>query len=274
MRYIELRDTGIATPRKELVAAASERLQAIRDIDGELFINAMQSSALLCIAGVRAESPYHNFSVAISEDHFAQLNRRLEPLGLAIFSEDFLPFARATTVDTTTFSFFNIGALARLPERYEALDEAFPVCATPGDALLTFGYFAAQQFALSKLMDRGVLPRRWLRWWLASHDVRFGMQLGYPGCAISAYVSEMSSLGPRHHDAAELVEVVVNDSMSFNGTQVMFGCAPDQTNVSEVVQTSKLMSSVIDDIRHEWPEQRVLADRTLAAAYRRLLGPV
>lgn len=262
MRYFELQDAG--PPKNDvasLVKIAAERLEAIEKIDSELYVNALQSSALLCLADARAISPYHNFSRKLSREELLVLNKQLKLLGLAIFTEGGLPGVEP--FDTTVFSYLNMEVLKGIPGRYKFLtDASYSVLEDGTNDLLTAVTFEAQNHQLAKLMSEDSLPKAWLKDWWAPHNLRFGMQLGYPGSAISAFLWNESE------GREETTEIHIDDKNEFDGPWVAFGIAPGHEQSADTQNIVNVWTEIIRQIRKRVPVAEVLAQQKFKEAAR------
>lgn len=263
MKYGELKDAGLAKIDAAVqVDTTLKRLKAIEKINDELYINALQSSALLCLADVRGLSPYHSFSRQLNQKELSAINEQLYPLGLAIFSENLLPF-NPEPYEVTVFSFVNVEALKTLPKRYTFLaDVPYPVLIDGRDNVLTSATWDSQNFRLARLMIDGLLPKTWLKDWFAPNDLRFGMQLGYPGAAIAAL------LWSQAEEKNNLVEIIVDDAEDLDGTWVSFGVAHSYKTSPEVRHVADLWIEIIQRTRKRIPIDGILSITKFEKAFR------
>jgi|GEM_PF-1265916 len=229
----------------------------------------LEPSALLLFANLRAESPYHVVGTALDDDQLDKLDAVLAKHDIYRFTET-LP-AESANPGEEIFSLINPTMLNAIPNQYECVKDIWvPISPEAPFRYAYIEWLLVVERSLAKLMDEGKLPSDWLKDWWAPHNVRFGMQLGYPGEAISSslWAEAHEREGNRRPDSIE--EVIAAEDARYFGARVGFYVAPEVAKKSSVAHTVQLWKEVIAEIYKTFPLAELLSNEEFARSYHKL----
>lgn len=232
-------------------------LSNVEQTDKAILAYLLDPSAVLAFAGLRAQSPYHAFADTVSAAQIDALDAVLFSHGIYRQSE----ITRYEKHNFTSFSFWNYAAIREIPERYKAVEAAWFNPEEKFSYNVDAEWIYATVFMLADLMKKDVFPKQWLNDWFAPHNLRFGMLLGYPGEAISAFLwQEAKGKGlPRNK------EIVIATGEPFYGTNVSFEAAkPTQT----VTNLTALWQETLQLVYREFNHTTLLKDGGYAKAHK------
>lgn len=255
--FDELRFT---LPQRNAAHYATLAIRILNDIqqtDSAIMAYLLDPSAVLTFAGLRAQSPYHSFADTVSA---AQINT----LDAILHNHNIYRQSEITQYEKhgfTSFSFWNYTAICEIPQRYKAMEK---VWFNP-EKKFSYGVDAewiyATVFMLANLMEKGTLPKQWLKDWFAPHNLRFGMLLGYPGEAISSFLWQEANDKrlPKSED------IVISTGEPFYGTSVSFAIIKSTQSITDLVT---LWKDTLQLVYSEFDHTILLKDEEYAQAHK------
>ncbi len=199
---------------------------------------AMQPSAVLALAGLRAISPYHRFDEHIKPSNIKKFDQTLEKHDIYRFGGDDMGDG---------FVLVSGAGLRDVKNRYSYADKVWK-----SPKVSTFKQWISDNGDVVKSdVGSGELPKEW-RWdleWTATHS-QSGMLLGYPGAAISSAMWAGAAGDTTGSQLLKQVEIM-NDT-KYDGTLVSYDVYPELVDSEEVRLHAKLWKDtlkLVDDAR-------------------------
>lgn len=230
---------------KKAASIAIRKIEAARQLDVGYLVYLLQHSNILLLAGLRASSPYVNYSVEMSGRRLTRFEQYLKSIGLYSLPESNISVAG----QATSYTLVSPKAIQRLPDIYGFLNNNKPLWSRqfePTDDGFTIWSFEVER-NLAIMMEDGKLPRTWLYDWWAPHNLRFGMLLGYPGTAISSLLWSEST----HKQTGKVphsVQISMYEHDEMLGAEVNYYVAKEVVNAPEVVALYELWNTVVKEV--------------------------
>jgi hypothetical protein len=225
---------------------ALERLRAFELLDPRLLAYMLAPSNVLALAGLRSFSPYNdafNFDVDIRE-----FEKVLASYGLLWLNEN--PNEHSSYM--TSYALVNFDVADQLNIMYP-LDVIEIVGKVPERSLWGYyGWLGGFDIALARTIESNILPKRWLKDWWSPHNIRFGMLLGYPGAALSAFVESESA-----DDGKDLAEVIISRG-KFNSSDVGFVIHKTLRQREDITSMITTWQSTLAAVYELYPEERLM----------------
>jgi hypothetical protein len=194
-------------------------LRGLRDRFPAFYELFRSPSEVLTLSGVRAFDTYYELGEDAQQADVDALADYLKTAGILLVDETFA--VAGENNPEKRYSLIHMQALHEIPARYgyvpEWLDLNFADVKQPSDFF--FWWLSWKERIGSAAMSGRIkkMPDRWGNSWRATHNITFGILLGYPGEAICSdvqceedYLSGIEMVGDVGRSKAELDEAVAN----------------------------------------------------------------
>lgn len=202
----------------------------------------LEPSNILVLAGLRSVSPYNSFE-ELTRDESARLSASLRKQGFSVLKE-----ATVYEPPSSIYSVVNILVLQKLSGRYSFLNDDFPIFKGNNHDDFALWAFVCERYLANRMYDQNdSLPRKWASDYYSPANLRFGMELGYPGIAISSLLHTETN-GDVHPESAIEEVMIANQEGS---AWVTFDVDKTVRQSSEITSTESLWKSVITGVKKE-----------------------
>lgn len=198
----------------------------------------LEASNILLLAGLRSASPYNDFA-DLSSDDMSNLRTLLKIHGIDTCNE-------ATEEGSYSYLLTNLSALKNLSSKYNFITEDFPVYSGGSIKDLMLWTFLCERHLANRMYDLSdPLPIEWSRDYYSPSTLLLGMQLGYPGKAISSLLHSIVSSDKK--DSRDMVEIVIDNQDG--GAHVTFDVHKSIRQDAEIIEIEKLWKAVITGVK-------------------------
>lgn len=205
----------------------------------------LRADVVLTLSGVRALDAYISFP-GLDLAGIARITRRLAAHGLTLFSE-----GDEYTGPSDGFFLVHHQAMQGLHQQYGLQGWFNPRPPYTMERLMVWAYLV--EGILRGHMDRGTLPKEWLRDYQLPHDIWFGILLGYPGEAIAS----MCWLGALHERAGSLIpQAVIAYHDAYEAAWPVYGFTKDAMDNANVRAHQALWSAILTGVyESDWHQE-------------------
>lgn len=210
----------------------------------------LSSDLVLTLSGVRAYDTYVTFEGS-SKKAIKQITDFMSDHGLSLFAE-----ISDYEVPTEYYHLLNHSALEKLSERYDLADWFNPKPPYTMERFAVWSYHI--EYLLRHHMSEGVLPREWLTDYLAAHDIRLGMLLGYPGEAIAA-CCWIATEGDGAWSTAVSADIAYHDA--YHSAWPTYFFSEDIQDLPVIRQHQQLWSDILTAVYESSWHQELLKDQ-------------
>lgn len=231
-------------PSKESAHYIKIAVDIIRDLQKatpSALVYLLEASNILLFAGMRSASPYNDFA-DLSSDDISNLKGLLRLHGIHTCNE-------ATEEGSYSYLLTNLSALKNISCKYSFIAESFPVYSGDNIKDLMLWTFLCERHLANRMYDLSdSLPIEWSRDYYSPSTLLLGMQLGYPGKAISSLLHSTTSSDK--NNSTDMIEVTIDKQ---DGTaHVTFDVHRSIRQDAEIIETEKLWKTVITGVKKEF----------------------
>lgn len=224
-------------PREETsfyIDQALSHLDALRNVDQNIWREFLGASSVLALSGLRAQSPYHD-RLSISASTRKALQQAMRKEDLLWVDEN------PHTPEYPSYSLVNLAACQRLADTYP-LGGGIST-ATAVLEYSTAGFYAydlALDISLARILEEREETKVWLTDWWTPHNLRFGMLLGYPAKVLESFVRHEIGQIPQQQ-----MEAVYFPNPANIGADVSFLASKEAIQNEETQRVIELWRQVI-----------------------------
>lgn len=259
-RFDELGYVLPAETPEQYAQQASTILEDLIDSDPGTAIYLMEPSAVLALAGLRAQSPYHRFGTEVTADQKQTFDSILHKHDIHRMGDD----------SDTSFFLLNSRGVDDIKNRYTFFADKWVSPTTYDSDAELHAWDNKIRNVLDNAMLDNELPNEWLQakeW--AVNDLRFGTMLGYPGKAISSALWASSKGDVSGSET--LSDIIIADGKPYYGTHVSFNVHPSVLESDEIVHLRKLWSKTIEIVYETLPFDELMKNEQFAEAHKHLV---
>lgn len=241
-------------PQVTAQRAAEQAMAVLKDAeqtDPGFLVYLLNYSNLLLLAGLRAESPYNTFQPGMQGERFERFRELLRRHDIEVAQE-----WGAYEEPNDAYSLFHTKAILQIPEQYAFTQPFWVAPKTYGNAdYCEWGMYMHHH--LVSLMEKGKLPKQWLRDWWAPHNILFGMLLGYPGEAIASLCYAEANYQETGAEDPIPVQWLPRDD--YFGTTVGYNINPAAQKRPAPTKLFKLWKDVLAIVGKQYGKDRLMA---------------
>jgi hypothetical protein len=241
MKYTELEYVLPSVDVKAVIEQVIRTLETISKLDGGCLFYVIQPSNILALAGLRAQSPYNEFEPSFSIERRTSLATALKAFGCSIRFEK-----PDHEEDSNLFSIMSQRAFDEVPQRYRVIQAYWKNLKQFEDSSDFEKWSSEFEASLKVAMEHNILPKQWLLDPEASHNIRFGMLLGYPGQAIAS-LCWLDVQRKNNTEQQELTATLPFQGL-YCGAHVNYVYASELKNNSEINAHQRLWANVLSGV--------------------------
>ncbi|MBP7837544.1 hypothetical protein KA021_02505 [Candidatus Saccharibacteria bacterium] len=198
-------------------------------------------SNILMFAGLRSLSPYNDFA-ELTPTQIDELGSQLSKIGIQLMNETY----DTIEGEVVTYTIVNTAVLKKLSSRYNFLDEKFPIYSGKTyDEILLWTFLSERHLANRMYTSSDPLPIEWSKDYYGPSTLLLGMELGYPGSAISSVM--YNQVDPATYKDTDMLEVMIADQE--DTAHVTFNVQRTIRNTPEITTSERLWKNVIRGVQ-------------------------